>query len=1314
MPTKSSAENFTRKWGTISSQFGNTVPYPVLNQVYQLDRQHLETSGYDYSQTELEQMIGSAASGKSITAPQQSTGGNFLSNTLSDVAGIGRGLMGLVDTGLHDIEHPTHIGSQVSAIWRDPKAAAANLVPGAADIETVLQADPHLQNAKGLEALLKHPVSSVLDVLPLAKGLGSIAGKAARAGLDESARTALEDASRFKPSDYSPEARAARASAKQLSRTRQLAIASEKGLPSLLREAVLGGGGDLTEAAPSGFDVSSGNFLYSDQWTGTRGEKLANFLNRRSQGQLGPLAVAEGRRLAPIMGTFLHERARIAERHNPESLINLWSKHGLAEKARLPDPETRSIIEKLWTQGATDEEIRSQYPELADKLIPLFADLQDRYVADLNDEIKRGNVQQIVDPRDQRSEFRATRGTDKRVITASEVFHKRKGRANAALARFNAETGMDIPLDPKTAAQSFFSSVERRLGPAVSIFTELDTENLDAIRSVVPVSKRYAASDLRFAKKVLGPSGSLAQFMEALRSGDLAKTRKLLGTEGSLLSNLSRKQFKANPLLGQVATYLKGLRRPLDRFGSVEKELKKYQASFDRYTQMIDKHPSAEFQPAYNELVKDQALLWLSEHNVDINPEDLSTLYEDVSNATYRGRPFVDWIGPHNFARIKQAALTELVTMRNEGFTPRFAYSSSPGEVDRLLTGHPTMERISSIPSGYSRAEVVPKRLYDPVIGLIKHAEDKLEHDFAVEYWFGENGFLTHHGKGFDDVKSELLQTVPRSELDRAIESQYVKVDPRGLFPTAKSVATGVSFNNDIYVNKEIHAAAQANFKAYQGSDKFGASVFRRGTRIFRWSLLNFSPRYQLHIAGGGLMLLLLRSNPWAIGRDFGTAFGMGLQDTPELFDWAQRGPVRKAVVEPLIAHFRDKAERLGHEGVPGQIAHALPEADTQGLQEAFAYSSGHKVGKWLDEAMSKRGLNAGLELANFNANMLRAIAYLNKGGGEEGIAFANKVFADMNGLSPAERSLIKYIIPFYGWTRHILKYVSTYPVDHPYRAMVLSNATEQYWEEWNSGFPQKLVYLFTMGTPDAQGNVKAVDLRQLDPLRNAVDIFTMAGAMSALNPAWQTLLQGFGIDPVTAQPDNLYSTMTYDTFSGSISTSRPNPLQIASNGVFNYIPEASVLDHFLQVSGYTRYLAQNEPQQYRQQLYQSLNFPWIPQSVNVYQTIAKNEAHQYTVVKNLVQSSSGTGAMYSTDPNSAEWGALFKYAYVPYQSWMVQPAALRYWVWAQAPINDGNNFYQGYWAYKQAGGTLPPAAVINPPSAPRVGANPYAAPFAP
>ena len=56
--------------------------------------------------------------------------------------------------------------------------------------------------------------------------------------------------------------------------------------------------------------------------------------------------------------------------------------------------------------------------------------------------------------------------------------------------------------------------------------------------------------------------------------------------------------------------------------------------------------------------------------------------------------------------------------------------------------------------------------------------------------------------------------------------------------------------------------------------------------------------------------------------------------------------------------------------------------------------------------------------------------------------------------------------MPFYGWTKHIIKYVLTYPTDHPYRTQFLSVLATQNSDGFSSGLDQRMQLLFFLGSP--------------------------------------------------------------------------------------------------------------------------------------------------------------------------------------------------------------------------------------------------------
>lgn len=1359
MASKSVETEFDSKWSTLHGIYSsqNLSPGPFY-QVWKMDRQRVQDGEYPLSYTETVQALKSAYTGSAPEAPPQGGGLNPLPNIFGDVKNAATGLMGLIGSGLHGLVRDVNPASlfeskpgqeapflqQVGAVTSGLNEALKGIegkAPPVYDQPFVQQWVPGAYVASQIvhhpSQLASHPVTALLDVLPAAKGVGQAAGALAKVGITDEASQAIQDAANLKPNDYSPEARAIRASVKtNVSRPRELALASKKGLLHLVRESALGGGGQAV-VAPAGLnDLLEQQYQY--QWIGTRGEKLANFLNKVSKGEVGQITAGAAEHTNHLVAQMLRQIPSIGDARRESSPLSILRRYDLES-----DPQKHAVANELYLNGYTTEEIDRLVqegeigPEEAEHYKGFISDVTDEYLKRLNDELEHGEVAQVVDPRDGRTEVRATSGTDRRVVTAYKDVVRKRDKARSLIQNLSGRFTRSLAPSAETAKAELL----RRINRDVTSVAEEFVAPHEFGRALVSQSEREEWAriwglDASKVRGVLGENGLLDHLLKALRSEDLPRARRVLGSrETTLIRKLS--PLRKNPILAQLSSRLVDLRKDLDAFAKIEPKLKAYDQSRKTLTDLMDRHPSAEYQPRLQEILQQRTLEWLSEHETEVEPEDLDVLYDMVGNQEYRGQLFKSYVGETEMLKITQSATKTLVTERDNGFRPRFAFTVHPEALPRLHAGQASFEAIAApevkegvvqprpISAAKSRSKFGEPLIHDPVLGLVKHDMEILEHKFNTEYWFGENGWITQRGMDYDAVRSEVIQSikavpetslVPRgASLSAEIAKRYVKINPGSLFPTSRAISGGVNLGKEVFLERGLYNAIKANIDAFSPAKNVATREYLAGTKLFKYSLLNFSPRYIIgHIGGGGAMLLALRTpltSFLSLPGHLSLALGMTVQDHGQWLEWASK-PGARQMLKPVLEHFQRKAELAGEKGLPGELQHTTAEIDTTFMENRFSYNSGAKVGSLLTRMMNARGMSAGLHLANIIANMERALAYSIGGRGEEGIEFAQKVYADFGKMTPAERSLAKYVIPFYPWTRHMLRYAATYPIDHPYRAMVGTQTTTQYWEEWATGLPQKLVYLFTLGKPDSSGNVSVTDLRQLDPLRNVVDIFTLSGAMSALNPAFQTGLQALGIDPVTAQPDNFYQPLTVDQFTGSVTTQRPNPLFSIVNGVFNYIPESNVLDHFLTLSSYTRYLKQNEPALYRQQLWESFNIPWVPYNVNIFQTAAKTETHDFTVAKDLVQSSNSTGAMFSADPNSRDWTALFKYSYVPWNGWMVQPASFRYWVFEQAPITDGNNSYTGYSQYQKAGGTLPPAAVIAAPSTPSYGSNPYAPRF--
>jgi hypothetical protein len=225
------------------------------------------------------------------------------------------------------------------------------------------------------------------------------------------------------------------------------------------------------------------------------------------------------------------------------------------------------------------------------------------------------------------------------------------------------------------------------------------------------------------------------------------------------------------------------------------------------------------------------------------------------------------------------------------------------------------------------------------------------------------------------------------------------------------------------------------------------------------------------------------------------------------------------------------------------------------------------------------------------------------------------KVMGDLRAMTPIERNMVVRVMPFWGWTKHVLKYVLSYPIDHPYRAMVLSNIANTASQDVPSGLPLRIQLLFFLGSPDAQGNVNAIDIRALNPLRDTANYASLSGWIAALNPILTAPISA--VDPsITFGNNVLYPNVTYNSLYG---TSEAAPAGNEWNAIESVVPQVSALDSAFNLSGQYSYLRQSgQSNAFLKKIYESLNIPFLQeQSINLRQISATDELDRYQQAKN-------------------------------------------------------------------------------------------------
>jgi len=531
--------------------------------------------------------------------------------------------------------------------------------------------------------------------------------------------------------------------------------------------------------------------------------------------------------------------------------------------------------------------------------------------------------------------------------------------------------------------------------------------------------------------------------------------------------------------------------------------------------------------------------------------------------------------------------------------------------------------------------------------------------DFIVQM----NGLGFGHGK---------TGTVPTSIEDAAVKYGLRKFDPKALY----------GFRLPSWGNEDLYLPA-STVRALENINRHTElGLIGKGTEVFRFSILALSPRYTAHVLFGGTTMLALRSSPYALTM-IGKAWKM----------------VRTGQVDEFMRHTRNTEIGFQPDPLSEYNFRAAHDAVRLGAEEHIVLRQkiaiqAAKPLHWvkalgdLNYAFTGfvREMQSSIALLDGSAKAGRRGSFTDPVTGErvamtaermayEGQHHVEQVFGNLRRMSPIERSIATSFMPFYGWTRHILGYVMTYPFDHPWRAMVLSQVAYHESAAVPKGLPMRLQFLLQLGSPDNMGNVTTVDTRFLDPFRDVANYASLTGYIQALNPAITAPLSF--ISPSLAQygDNSLYPTLTYNDIYGISTAGNQGNLGTA---VEQFIPQVGTLGTLMQAVGAARGEWQTNRKAAIKGIYQSLGIPGQVATVNLKQIAAKDEAARYQVAKAASAQALQTG----------DFSGLAGYASVP------NPLNADYEI---SPQQLAAMYNQALAAYPGA----PPAATLTPPPTP-------------
>jgi hypothetical protein len=773
------------------------------------------------------------------------------------------------------------------------------------------------------------------------------------------------------------------------------------------------------------------------------------------------------------------------------------------------------------------------------------------------------------------------------------------------------------------------------------VMSAYQTEDFRAMRTVtLQLTKKFANKSLG------GPETSSLLKMSKMMSDNLYKYAK------------SREKFEVD------------LQKTINRAG-LKDAIAKHQKLQAAYEKEVWRHPSAAWQPLMVKLVNDKiaqseksdlaiekALTGLKDtkkldakalEDFRQDPGRLVDLIRTYMKAGHEA-PFGAVLDPGLIEEMTNSARNEIASLRAQGFEPHYIPSFSSR--DSLGAYDPSeVGQIHLNPTRYMTPDSVKERMldqsntiYDIYAGQTRAMSQRIQSD-SVQSLIDDT-LIPAHGYKQSDLMAMVAREDPtfrsadlgtsQAYLAHLLEHTY---DLQRFDPASFGVASSrhIAGKDTIWMPSAIVKGLHDVVGKGQ-SDSLGA--VSTATNIFRTSVLGYSPRFVAHILFGGSFLVALR-NPLAFFR-MGQAFKMLKDDD-----------FRTAI--------HTRSTQVGKDD---PIAYGVKE---------WHRETGKTMGRlWANEMMDKLNLDPNkmtswlkvipqmtFKLTNAITDMQRAAVVLDgiksaerKGyvldemgkrldmtpqrALEEGIRTANKVMGDLSHMTPLERNVITTVVPFYGWTKHVLEYVATYPVDHPYRAMFLANLANMNSDEVSKGLYTRIQNLFFLGQPDSEGNVSALDVRALNPLRDVANYATIGGLISMLNPVISAPFAF--VDPQAVFGSNvLYPNITYSQLYG-VKSAAPsgNLLTVAEQ----FVPEVSSLDAAIGLSGQYRNLRKDNPNAFAKAIFGALNIPFAQvQHLNLKQIAATQEIDRYQQAAQAAQNAFSSGnfgqlAGYGDVPN--------------------------------------------------------------------------------
>jgi len=230
-------------------------------------------------------------------------------------------------------------------------------------------------------------------------------------------------------------------------------------------------------------------------------------------------------------------------------------------------------------------------------------------------------------------------------------------------------------------------------------------------------------------------------------------------------------------------------------------------------------------------------------------------------------------------------------------------------------------------------------------------------------------------------------------------------------------------------------------------------------------------------------------------------------------------------------------------------------------------------------------------------------------------------VFQDWNALTPVERNVLRQIFPFYSFTSHVVRFVTSFPGTHPLRTSIMANIANSIMTDMKEeGIPKSMLDYLSLGKADELGHQDFLSLRGMNPLSDTANQFTLAGFMAGINPVGQAVATSLGAD-ISGYGVN--SRQTYDPDTGKLTDSKPSFL---NSLVASTVPQLGTLQRAAGWDKEYNELLRTNPDAARRLLVSGVGVPAMKRDMSMKVEQMKAEVNRQTTQRKVLADALSTG----------------------------------------------------------------------------------------